>query len=85
MAAMGNIRKIFGDKITLVEDAFSAIKDADAVLVLTEWNEFKQIDLKKVRSLVKTPLLFDGRNIYDPIKMKELGFTYFGVGRADTK
>lgn len=85
MAAMGNIRKIFGDKITLVEDAFSAIKDADAVLVLTEWNEFKQIDLKKVRSLVKTPLLFDGRNIYDPIKMKELGFTYSGVGRADTK
>ncbi len=82
MAAMENIRGIFGDKITLADDAYDAVKGADAVLVLTEWNEFKQIDMNRVKSLVKTPLLLDGRNIYDPIKMKQMGFTYVGVGRA---
>ena len=82
MAAMDNIKKKFGDQIKLVDNAYDAIEGADAVLVLTEWNEFKQIDLEKVKSLVKTPLLFDGRNIYDPEKMKQMGFTYVGVGRA---
>ncbi|MBI1863113.1 UDP-glucose/GDP-mannose dehydrogenase family protein [Candidatus Microgenomates bacterium] len=80
-AASENIRKIFGDKITLVDHAFDAVRGADALLVLTEWNEFKQIDLVKVKSLLNKPVLFDGRNIYDPVKMKEMGFEYFGIGR----
>jgi UDPglucose 6-dehydrogenase len=84
MAAMNNIRRTFGDKITLVDNAYDAVKGADAVLFLTEWNEFKQIDLKKVKSLVKTPLIFDGRNMFDPAAVEKLGFTYFGVGRAKT-
>lgn len=81
-AASDNIKKIYGEKITLVGDAYDAVKGADALLVLTEWNEFKQIDLNKVKSLLKTPILFDGRNIYEPGKMKEMGFEYYGIGRS---
>lgn len=80
-AASGNIGKIFGKDITLTENAYDAVKGADGLLVLTEWNEFKQIDLMKVKSLLNTPIIFDGRNIYDPVKMKELGFEYYGIGR----
>lgn len=80
-AASGNIGKIFGTDITLTENAYDAVKGADGLLVLTEWNEFKQIDLTKVKSLLNTPIIFDGRNIYDPVKMKELGFEYYGIGR----
>lgn len=58
-----------------------AVRGADALLVLTEWNEFKQIDLSEIKSLMKKPYLFDGRNIYDPEKVKNLGFIYKGIGR----
>lgn len=81
-AAEQNIKKIFENKIKLVDNAYDALKGADALLVLTEWNEFKQIDLEKVKSLLKTPLIFDGRNIYEPGKMKEMGFEYYGIGRS---
>jgi len=81
-AAMDNIKGKFGDKITLTQTALETVKDADALLILTEWGEFVNIDLSKVKSLLKTPLLFDGRNIFDPKKMKDMGFTYVGVGRA---
>jgi UDPglucose 6-dehydrogenase len=58
-----------------------AVKDADALLVLTEWNEFKQVDLSEIKKLMKGNYLFDGRNIYNPIKVKSLGFIYKGIGR----
>lgn len=81
-AAMSNVRKLISDpKLTLVDEPYAALEGADALLVLTEWNEFKQIDVPKVKKLLKSPLLFDGRNIYDPEKMKADGFIYFGVGR----
>jgi UDPglucose 6-dehydrogenase len=51
-------------------------------MVITEWNEFKQLDLGKVKSLLKTPVIFDGRNIYDPRTMKEMGFIYRAIGRG---
>ena len=55
--------------------------DADALAVVTEWNEFREPDFGKMRSLMKTPVVFDGRNIYSPEHMRALGFTYFSIGR----
>jgi len=79
--AQENIKKIFGEKIKYFKDPYAAIEKVDGLCILTEWNEFKQVDLKKVLQLMQQPYIFDGRNIYDPKKMIELGFKYFGVGR----
>lgn len=72
-------KKIQG--VIFCDDAYSAAKDADLIILLTEWNEFKELDLKKMKSLMKQAIILDGRNVYDPVKMRELGFTYQGVGR----
>ncbi len=80
-AAMNNIRKIFGEKIFYEKDSYSAVKNKDALIIATEWNDFKQIDLLKVKSLLHQPYIFDGRNIYNPSLMKKIGFKYFSVGR----
>jgi len=79
--AQKNIQKKFGEKLNYFADPYQAIVEADGLCVLTEWNEFKQVDLKKVFQLLKHPYVFDGRNIYNPLKMHQLGFRYFGVGR----
>jgi len=80
--AMANFRKQFSHtRLTYAKDAYQAVCGANALLILTEWNEFKQIDLKKVRSLLKRPLIIDGRNLYKPTAMKELGFQYISTGR----
>jgi len=79
--AMGNIKKIFGEKIEYAKNPYEAAKEADQLIILTEWNEFKQIDLKKLKKILKKPVIFDGRNIYDPLILKNLGFKYFSVGR----
>ncbi len=63
-------------------DSYSVCKNSDCLVILTEWNEFKELDLKKVKKLLNQPVVVDGRNIYDPAKMKELGFRYFSIGRA---
>ena len=65
-------------KLVDVRQIFSS----DVLIVITEWNEFKQLDLKKVKGLLKFPVIFDGRNIYDPAMMKEMGFKYRGMGRG---
>jgi len=77
-----NIQKLFGDKLSYATNSYEALDRADALVILTEWNEFKNIDLKKVKELMKRPTIFDGRNIYDLQTMKELGFTYISTGRA---
>ncbi|MCL4374340.1 UDP-glucose/GDP-mannose dehydrogenase family protein [Patescibacteria group bacterium] len=80
--AMDNFRKQFTQpQLTYSKNAYEAVKDSDALLILTEWNEFRQVDLKKVRSLMRRPLIIDGRNIYKPAVMKELGFQYISTGR----
>jgi len=61
--------------------AYDAAKDSDALIILTEWNEFKEMDFKKIKSLLKTPLIFDGRNMYNPEEMKLNGFSYISIGR----
>lgn len=81
--SMDNAKRIFAkDKgITLAKDAKEAMEDADLVIIVTDWQEFKDIDLKTIKKLMKTPVLIDGRNIYDPTSAKKLGFAYVGVGR----
>jgi len=71
-----------GKKIEYTETAYDAIKNCDALIIVTEWNEFRNPDLDKVKSLLKEPVIFDGRNLYDLDTMKEKGFTYYSVGRA---
>jgi UDPglucose 6-dehydrogenase len=68
--------------IDLKTSAYDLVEGCDAVIVVTEWNEFKQLDLARVRDLMKSPVLIDGRNIYEPEYMSELGFTYRAVGRG---
>ena len=79
--AMDDARKIFIDNIKYAKDAYDCVKGADAVLIVTEWNEFRNLELDKIKSLLKTPYFFDLRNIYEPEKLKKLGFKYFCVGR----
>jgi UDPglucose 6-dehydrogenase len=74
-------RRLFGDRITLCEKSYEALAGADALAIVTEWNEFREPDFDKMRSLLKAPVVFDGRNIYSPEHMRALGFTYFSIGR----
>ena len=74
-------RKIFGKRITLTDKSYGALKGADALVIATEWNEFREPDFKRMRKLMKSPVIFDGRNIYSPEQMKAQGFTYYSVGR----
>ena len=78
--AMENARKIIVG-IDFASDMYGAVTDADLLIVVTDWNEFKEADLEKIKSLMKSPNIIDGRNIYDPEKSKKLGFSYVGVGR----
>lgn len=78
--AKNNASKMLND-VVFCDNQNEAVKNADALLVLTEWNEFKQVDLAQIRKMMNKPFLFDGRNIYDPKKAKEAGFVYRGIGR----
>ncbi len=78
--AVGNAKKIFKG-IQFCPDSYAVSYDADLLIVMTEWNEFRQLDIQKIKSLMKTPYIIDGRNIYDPYTMRNLGFAYQGVGR----
>ena len=79
--AMHEARRIFGDRITYHRVNYDALEGADALLVVTEWNEFRRPDFDRMRGLMKRPLIFDGRNIYEPEQMRQHGFTYYSVGR----
>ncbi|OGX28557.1 MAG: UDP-glucose 6-dehydrogenase [Omnitrophica WOR_2 bacterium RIFCSPHIGHO2_02_FULL_67_20] len=69
-------------KVTLCKDPYDAARGADCLAVLTEWNEFKELDFKRLKKLLRQPLVVDGRNIYDPARMRALGFRYHGIGRG---
>ncbi len=68
--------------VEMMPNPYSLAEGADALIVVTEWNEFKQLDLERVKRIMNAPVVFDGRNIYEPEKMQEQGFTYRGVGRG---
>jgi UDPglucose 6-dehydrogenase len=80
-AAAPVARRIFDDRISLCERSYDALADADALAIVTEWNEFREPDFAKMKSLLRAPVVFDGRNIYSPEQMRTLGFTYFSIGR----
>ncbi len=78
--AMEAAKKIFKN-IEYGRDAYEVAKGSDALIIVTEWNQFRNLDLKRLKNIMKTPIFLDLRNIYDPEKMKEMGFKYYGVGR----
>jgi UDPglucose 6-dehydrogenase len=79
--AMENAQRVMPQGVVYAKNAYEAATGADAVVVLTEWNEFRQLDLVQLAKELKTRVLFDGRNIYEPRLVKDLGFVYYGVGR----
>ena len=79
--AMETTREVFGDSIRYGSEPYEVLKDADALAVLTEWHEFRRPDFDRVKSLLKQPVVFDGRNLFKPERMLEMGFDYTSVGR----
>ncbi|HRO39836.1 MAG TPA: UDP-glucose/GDP-mannose dehydrogenase family protein [Flavobacteriales bacterium] len=79
--AMDNVRKTIGDKISYAKDEYEALKGADALLVATEWQLFRNPELKRVEELLKEKTIFDGRNLYDLDEMRDMGFHYVSIGR----
>jgi UDPglucose 6-dehydrogenase len=67
--------------VSFCRDAYDAAKDVDALVIATEWNEFRALNLARIKTLVREPLIVDLRNVYDPQRMKTEGFTYVSVGR----
>jgi UDPglucose 6-dehydrogenase len=79
--AMAAARRVLGDRVTFCHRSYEAVEGADALVLATEWNEFREPDFERVRTLMRHPAIFDGRNIYNPRYIRELGFHYEGVGR----
>ena len=79
--AMEEGHSVFGDKIGYCDINYDALDGADALLVATEWNEFRRPNFERMKKLMKAPVVFDGRNIYNPSEMRKLGFEYFSIGR----
>ena len=79
--AMEVARDIFGSKVELARSGYEALKGADALVVATEWNEFREPDFGRIKKLMREPVVFDGRNIYTPDVLRAQGFTYFSIGR----
>lgn len=80
-AAIDEARHFFGDRITYCDNYYEAIQSVDALVIVTEWNDYLRPDFEKIKSDMNTPLIFDGRNIYEPSKMIERGFQYYSIGR----
>lgn len=74
-------RKVFGDRIEYGKKSYDVLDGADALVIVTEWNEFRRPDLDKIKTMLKNPIIIDGRNIFEPRKMAQLGFDYEGIGR----
>jgi UDPglucose 6-dehydrogenase len=79
--AMAEAKKIFGDRVSYHKVNYDALEGADAVVIVTEWNEFRNPDFERMKRILKAPVIFDGRNVYEPQQMVALGFTYYSMGR----
>lgn len=79
--AMKNVQEIYNDTISFSEYQYDSLINADALIIATEWNEFRTPDFEKIKSLMPSKLIFDGRNLFDLHQMEKLGFTYFSIGR----
>ncbi|MBX9784724.1 MAG: UDP-glucose/GDP-mannose dehydrogenase family protein [Chitinophagaceae bacterium] len=80
--AMNNVKQVLRDKITFAQTQYEALQHADALIIATEWSEFRTPEFEKMSSLLKNKVVFDGRNVYDAVQMKELGYHYESVGRS---
>jgi len=81
--ANGEAKKIFGERIHYAKRNYDALRGADALIVVTEWNEFRRPNFQRIKELLKSPVVFDGRNIYDPAEMRKMGITYYSIGGRD--
>jgi UDPglucose 6-dehydrogenase len=79
--AMANVRAQFGERLTYCDRQYDALREADALAIVTEWNEFRNPDFDQMRRLMRSPVVFDGRNLYEPDRLARLGFHYFPIGR----
>jgi UDPglucose 6-dehydrogenase len=79
--AMPNVAATFGDRMRLAPHMYDAVDGADALVLVTEWHEFRRPDFARIKRLLRQPVVFDGRNIWEPEDLRALGFTYYGVGR----
>jgi UDPglucose 6-dehydrogenase len=80
-AAMENVSALYGDRVTLAFKPYDALHGADALVVVTEWHDYRRPDFQRVKSALRAPIVFDGRNIWDPAELRGFGFTYYGIGR----
>jgi len=80
--ALGNVQALYGETLVYCDRPYGALEQADALAVVTEWNEFRNPDFEVMRRLMRQPVIFDGRNVYDPVRMDSLGFIYQGIGRS---
>jgi UDPglucose 6-dehydrogenase len=80
--ATENARKIIGEKVTYCSSAYEVTENADALVLVTEWNEFRHPDFEQIKKELKSPVVFDGRNVYNPEQLRKQGFTYYGIGRG---
>jgi UDPglucose 6-dehydrogenase len=80
-AAIANVKKLLGNKIRYATNEYEALKGADALIIATEWSVFRNPDFKQVKKAMKKPIIFDGRNLYGTNQIKEMGFTYYSIGR----
>ena len=80
--ALARAREIFGDRVSYHRGNYDMLPGADALLIVTEWNEFRRPDFKRIREMMKSPIIFDGRNLYEPSVMKQEGFMYYPIGRS---
>jgi UDPglucose 6-dehydrogenase len=78
--AINNVRRIYGDKLTYCENMYNALNEADALMIVTEWSEFRNPNFDLIKQLLRQPVIFDGRNLYEPTSMRQLGFEYSGIG-----
>jgi UDPglucose 6-dehydrogenase len=83
---MEEAKRIYGERADLVlaDSPEAALEGADALVVLTEWKAFWSPDFARIKSTLRTPVLFDGRNIYDPLEVEAAGLAYYGIGRGRT-
>ena len=78
--AIESARALLGNSINYCKDNYAILKGADALALITEWSEFRRPNFEKMYKLMRSPIIFDGRNIYSPRKIREMGFEYYGIG-----
>jgi UDPglucose 6-dehydrogenase len=80
--AMEDAQRIFGTRVEFCTNNYGCLEGADALVVITEWQAFRHPNFERVKGMMRQPVIFDGRNIYDPVQLRQLGFTYYGIGRT---